>query len=123
MKKFLYELSKKIILIITRERNVPIILFISLLLFIFLFFSYDYFYPITRDTSIFIKPIPESNSKPEEIEKEDEKGKNSEPADVPIPEKCPLKDTDVKELLLVLLTVMTEMSYQLFGGGHEKAKE
>ena len=69
MKKFLYELSKKIILIITRERNVPIILFISLLLFIFLFFSYDYFYPITRDTSIFIKPIPESKSKPEEIEK------------------------------------------------------
>ena len=68
MKKFLYELSKKIILIITRERNVPIILFISLLLFIFLFFSYDYFYPITRDTSIFIKPIPESKSKPEEIE-------------------------------------------------------
>ena len=68
MKKFLYELSKKIILIITRERNVPLILFLSLLLVIFLFFSYDYYFSITKVSSIFIKPIPNSKSKPEEIE-------------------------------------------------------
>ena len=67
--------------------------------------------------------VAEESKQSAELEKEDEKGKNSEPADAPIPEKCPLKDTDVKELLLVLLTVMTEMSYLLFGGGHEKAKE
>ena len=43
MKKFLFELAKKILLIITRERNIPVILFISLILFIFLFFSFNSF--------------------------------------------------------------------------------
>ena len=61
MKKFLYELSKKIILIITRERNVPIVLFSSLILFIFLIFSCDLFFPKAKDFSLFIKAKSKSD--------------------------------------------------------------
>ena len=61
MKKFLYELSKKIILIITRERNVPIVLFSSLILFIFLIFSCDLFFPKAKDSSLFIKAKSKSD--------------------------------------------------------------
>ena len=43
MNKLLFELSKKILLIITRERNIPVVLFISLILFIFVFFSINSF--------------------------------------------------------------------------------
>ena len=51
MKKFLYELSKKIFLLITRERYAHIILFLSLLLCIFIFISINFLLLPNKDFS------------------------------------------------------------------------
>lgn len=69
--------------------------------------------PDNRETKDF------GESKGSEAETGEDKAGGPDAA--PIPEKCSLKDADVKELLLVLLTVMTEMSCQLFGKANEKA--
>ena len=52
MKKFFYELSKRLFSAITRERNVQIILLISLLLCIFLFILINSILLNEKDSSI-----------------------------------------------------------------------
>ena len=59
MKKFLYELSKKILTIITQERNVHIILFISILLCLFIFISVNSILLPNKDSSITSTSLPE----------------------------------------------------------------
>lgn len=54
-------------------------------------------------------------------ETENKTGKESKEAVPPLLENCPLNDMDMKELILVLLTVMTEMSCQLFEKANGKA--
>ena len=68
MKKFLFELAKKILVIITRERNIPVILFISLLLFIFLFFSFNSF--------LFQNEVPDYDYKSNSVETEQKEQKH-----------------------------------------------
>ena len=65
MKKFLYELSKKILLLITRERNVHIILFLSSLLCIFIFLLINSFlFPNEGSSSVSTSLSKETNHNP-----------------------------------------------------------